>query len=465
MVFFDFGDSLLIDTPVSMPMTIMMVGREAGIQLSNRELFTSQGWRLANNGNWSLLPWGINNPNILSSSSSSLLSLVEWAIKRYEYSIRVNGKTVGTSSNANWYPDVLFDRINGNDKLMIGELLFVPRTLFSGEREKLEGYFSHKWGLSELLPVTHTYKTLPPQNGEGLNLSGIPQIEGNYTVNVVGSNIWGSVESNITVIVNSIPPEIQTLKPLQVGSTSANLQADLLQTGGATTQYSFEFGKNASALDQNTSFSEANSSRIVSYLLTGLEPGTKYFYRAWAQNSSGMSRGDAISDSPIFDWPLDSLSSGKFIDMVGNSFGSIGGDVALFNDPIRGMVAEFDGEDDFISFGDLDELDTPSSFTVSLWFYKTHDNSGKSTNHGIDNVLIAQSSALSNDNFEIGTQGNMIEIYVDSGLSGDLDSSVSVQANDLSLNQWHHLALVYGSEMSLFLDGKRLQHGLNIMEG
>ena len=83
-----------------------------------------------------------------------------------------------------------------------------------------------------------------------------------------------------------------------------------------------------------------------------------------------MSRGDAISDSPIFDWPLDSLSSGKFIDMVGNSFGSIGGDVALFNDPIRGMVAEFDGEDDFISFGDLDELDTPSSFTVSLWFYK-----------------------------------------------------------------------------------------------
>ena len=50
----------------------------------------------------------------------------------------------------------------------------------------------------------------------------------------------------------------------------------------------------------------------------------------------------------------------------------------------------------------------------------------------------------------------MIEIYVDSGLSGDLDSSVSVQANDLSLNQWHHLALVYGSEMSLFLDGKKI---------
>ena len=68
--------------------------------------------------------------------------------------------------------------------------------------------------------------------------------------------------------------------------------------------------------------------------------------------------------------------------------------------------------------GDLDELDTPSRFSVSLWFYKTHEVSGRSTNHQIDNVLIAQSSSAANDNFEIGTQGSMIEIYVDSGSSG-----------------------------------------------
>ena len=158
-----------------------------------------------------------------------------------------------------------------------------------------------------------------------------------------------------------------------------------------------------------------------------------------------MSRGDAISDSPIFDWPLDSLSSGKFIDMVGNSFGSIGGDVALFNDPIRGMVAEFDGEDDFISFGDLDELDT-RCFTVFMVLQ-----------HMIIVVnlqIISQCSHCTvqclSKQFRNLFHGNMIEIYADSGLSGDLDSSVSVQANDLSLNQWHHLALVYGSEMSLF---------------
>ena len=62
MVDFDFGDRLNIDSPVSMPMTIFMVGRESGMSLPNREFFSSQGWRLANSGNWSLLPWDTNNP-------------------------------------------------------------------------------------------------------------------------------------------------------------------------------------------------------------------------------------------------------------------------------------------------------------------------------------------------------------------------------------------------------------------
>ena len=45
------------------------------------------------------------------------------------------------------------------------------------------------------------------------------------------------------------------------------------------------------------------------------------------------------------------------------------------------------------------------------------NNSIQATNHGVDNVLVAQSSSVSNDNFEIGTQGSSIEIYIDSGTS------------------------------------------------
>ena len=173
--------------------------------------------------------------------------------------------------------------------------------------------------------------------------------------------------------------------------------------------------------------------------MTGLNPGTKYFYRAWAENSAGLSNGNALSVRPMFDWPLQSVSDGRFPDLTGTADGILGGGVSIFNDPARGNVARFDGDDDFIIFGDLDELDTPNRFTVSLWFHKTQDITNKSTNHQVDNVLIAQSSSSYNDNFEIGTQGSMVEVYVDSGFSGDLDSSVRVQVDDLSLNQWHHL--------------------------
>ena len=92
----------------------------------------------------------------------------------------------------------------------------LPRSLFSVEREKLEGYFAHKWGLSELLPMFHNYKNEPPLKGQALTLSGIPNKAGNYTVSVNGTNLWGMTEGNLTVIVDSILPEIQTLKPTQV---------------------------------------------------------------------------------------------------------------------------------------------------------------------------------------------------------------------------------------------------------
>ena len=107
--------------------------------------------------------------------------------------------------------------------------------------------------------------------------------------------------------------------------------------------------------------------------MTGLNPGTKYFYRAWAENSAGLSNGNALSVRPMFDWPLQSVSEGRFPDLTGKADGILGGDVSIFNDPARGNVARFDGDDDFITFGDLDEMDTPNRFTVSLWFHKTQD--------------------------------------------------------------------------------------------
>ena len=43
----------------------------------------------------------------------------------------------------------------------IYEMLFYSRVLTTGERQQVEGYLAHKWGITSSLPTTHPYKTIP----------------------------------------------------------------------------------------------------------------------------------------------------------------------------------------------------------------------------------------------------------------------------------------------------------------
>ena len=117
-------------------------------------------------------------------------------------------------------------------------------------------------------------------------------------------------------------------------------------------------------------------------------------------------------------------------------------------------MLSFDGDNDYVNLGDVEAMDQADRFTISLWFKRSADSSTVATSNGIDNVLIAQSSDSSNDNLEIGTQGSEIEIYVDSG-TASTDQTVRVEAG-ITNDVWYHLALVYGSEMSVYLDGIKL---------
>lgn len=44
----------------------------------------------------------------------------------------------------------------------LAELIVVPAALSTADRQKVEGYLAHKWGLSESLPADHPYKSSPP---------------------------------------------------------------------------------------------------------------------------------------------------------------------------------------------------------------------------------------------------------------------------------------------------------------
>jgi len=84
--------------------------------------------------------------------------------------LRVNGGT-GVSSNSNTgtpsagAPTTTLRIGDANGTTLAGEiaeLLILQGTVTTGQREKLEGYLAHKWGLASLLPGGHPYKSSPP---------------------------------------------------------------------------------------------------------------------------------------------------------------------------------------------------------------------------------------------------------------------------------------------------------------
>ena len=452
MVSFDYGKSLRIPEGATMPITAFLVGYETGATFPDRELFTFEGWRMIHNGRWGLRRWSDNNPALTTSVSSTVKSLLVWTVSRYGYEIRANGEVVATNVSGNWRPEATFDRINGDTQWMAGEILFFPRVLDLAEKEKIEGYLAENWAMQADLPIDHPYRYSKPLGQPGFVLSGIPESAGTYEVSVTATNQWGSITDTFDLVVSPQSPRVQTAEATQVGSTSARLQANVFDLGGMDGNLTFYWDTDSTLSTPNvTSVVNVQEVGFSSFLLTGLSPSQTIHYRAKLENTAGVSHGDAISVTPAHFWELN--SSGDAIDGAGSIDGTING-ATVINDPDKGKVLSFDGTNDFVDFGDIDEMDQIDRFTLSLWFKRASPSSSQATNHQIDNILVAQSSNRSNDNFEIGTQGSQIEIYVDSGTAAT-DQTVRVEAG-ITDNTWYHLALTYGTEMAVYLDGVKV---------
>ncbi|MEE3060759.1 MAG: LamG-like jellyroll fold domain-containing protein, partial [Verrucomicrobiota bacterium] len=448
-----YGKSLEIPDAVSMPMTVFMVGRETGFSFPDRELFTFEGWRMAHNGRWSLRRWNNNNPALDGTVDSTVNSLVGWTVARYGYELRANGQRLLTNASGNWNPDALFDRINGDSALEIGEIVLFPRILDNSEMERLEGYLGHRWTLNEFFPSSHPYRATKPTGETGLVLNGKPERAGEFAVTAKVTNFLGTTQQSFNLTVQAIPPRIRTAGPRDVGSTSARLTANLVETGGEDSNVSFVWGTNPSSLSNETSPLSVSAIGETTSFLSGLSANTTYYYQAKAVNSAGISNGNALDALPSYQWDLNDTGS-IAEDFRGLADGQITGANSAWDANKSSNVLTFDGTDDFISFGDLDEMDQIDRFTFSIWFKRTSDTSSTPTNHGVHNVLLGQSSGGSNDNLEIGTNGSNVQLYVDSG-SAETDATVTFDAG-LVNDRWYHLAVVYGSELSLFLDGVKI---------
>ena len=169
----------------------------------------------------------------------------------------------------------------------------------------------------------------------------------------------------------------------------------------------------------------------------------------------------SIIDSPIAYWTFDELTNGGTTapDAAGNYDGTVSG--ATLTEGKLGRFGEalaFDGDNDFVLPGVISEMVSPAAFSISLWFHRTVDHAGPAneTNHSVNNVLIAQSSNVSNDNLEIGTEGDQIEVYLDTAELGGSIQPVRQPAS-LQNDTWHHLVVSYASgtanEFKIYVDG------------
>ncbi len=161
--------------------------------------------------------------------------------------------------------------------------------------------------------------------------------------------------------------------------------------------------------------------------------------------------GHSNNERAIMVLRLDETSGTTVTDENGNE-GIVSGSPTMTNWGRYDSGIRFDGVNDYINMGDIDDLDTPSAFTIELWFYRDTDMDNE-TNHGVENVLVAQCSVSDNDNLEIGTDGSSIDLYLDTADYGG-KKSYDIGIADTT---WYHLAVTYDTgelnELRVYLNG------------
>ncbi len=94
-----------------------------------------------------------------------------------------------------------------------------------------------------------------------------------------------------------------------------------------------------------------------------------------------------------------------------------------------------------VNVGPIKPFQEAKTFTVAFWFRRTRDLDGDS-NHDTSNILFSQGSDGSNDNLEIGTEGNTVEVY----LHTKKGNGTKRWNGTIRNHHWYHLALTFNSE-------------------
>lgn len=196
----------------------------------------------------------------------------------------------------------------------------------------------------------------------------------------------------------------------------------------------------------------------TTFNVTGLNPGTTYYFRVRSYNASGASLPTAtVSAStfaaPIAWWKLDSATGTTATDDSGNGHDSYSMSTPTWAAGKFGNALNFDGKD---SVSLPNNLLTTASGSVSMWF-KT------STNFSDYAILFYMSSDTYGNG--LGSQSELhvnftsaekIQFYARGSAAGLWDHDVDItSASSYNNNSWHHVAATWnvGGSAYLYVDG------------
>jgi len=116
-----------------------------------------------------------------------------------------------------------------------------------------------------------------------------------YTTNGYQSLSNTGYWENLGTCVSTTPPSVTTQGAQSVTSSAGTMRGHLSNTGGATTTRYIQWGYNPSYGSGGQQSVGTGSTGYFSFTKTGLAPGTRIYYRAYACNSAGCSYGSQTS--------------------------------------------------------------------------------------------------------------------------------------------------------------------------
>ena len=103
------------------------------------------------------------NVKIVSETPSSNWSISTFRVLPNSQALWIDGRLVGLQAHQNGA--LAIDKVGESFDGQIAEVLVFDKEVNLVNRQKIEGYLAHKWGLNGQLPNLHPYRVDPPSFG------------------------------------------------------------------------------------------------------------------------------------------------------------------------------------------------------------------------------------------------------------------------------------------------------------